>query len=313
MTAQADLDIAAFGEGLRRHLRAAIGAALVVGVVTAGLVAFWPARYHGAMVVVPVQGARGLGSLSGAASLLGANVELGSGGFNATRDVVAYLLTSRTVLLRAAVAPYAGAPVAVPIVGIDPGQAEPDRLVARLRRALRVSSSRETGFVTAAVRARDSGAVRAFLSAVIAESQGVFTAVAQAQARQLRLAQGMRADSARVALGHAEEELAEFDLRNRVVPSRSLLALQRARLERALGDAGRAWEQVTADLQAAEARELERAPALAVVEDLPAELAPMARQPVSRGLLAGLAAGLLWLLAMGTAELLKAAGVRRAA
>jgi hypothetical protein len=176
-----------------------------------------------------------------------------------------------------------------------------------------VTSSRETGFVTASVRARDSGAVRAFLAAVVAEAQAVFTSVAQAQARQLRLAQGLRADSASAELSRAEEALAAFDLRNRAVPPRSLLALQRNRLERAVADASRVWEQVTTDLQSAQARELERAPALAVVEGLPSALAPIPRRPLARGLLAGLGAALALLLVLATVDLVRAAGGRRAA
>lgn len=312
MTAQADFDVPSFLRGLRAHARVATVAFAIVAALAGTFFAFWPARFRGTVVVVPVQGARGLGGLSGAASLLGANVELGGGGFNATRDVVAYLMTSRTVLLSAAATPYAGRPLSEAIVGRAPREAEAEELLADLRRALRVTSSRETGFVTLSARARDSGAVRAFLGAVVSEAQSVFTSVAQSQARQLRLAQGLRADSARAELSRAEDALAAFDQRNRVVTPRSLLALQRARLERDVADAGRAWEQVTADLQSAQARELERAPALAVVEGLPAVLAPGARRPLARGLLAGLAAGLVLLLALATVDLVRAAGGRGA-
>lgn len=312
MTANADFDVSMILQGLRRHARLALGAFVGVAAITALAFALWPARYVGSVVLVPVQGARALGSLSGAASLLGASVELGGGGFTATRDVVAYLLTSRTVLLEAATTPFDGQPLSVAIVGRAPGEGEPERLLTDLRRALRVTSSRETGFVTATVRSRDSGAVRAFLETVVDEAQLVFTGVAQSQARQLRLAQGMRADSALAALTGAEEALAAFDLRNRVVPPRSLLALQRARLDRAVADAGRAWEQVTADLQAAQARELERAPALAVVEAIPRQLSPAARRPLARGLLAGMAVGLALMLVLTTVDLVRAMGERRA-
>jgi hypothetical protein len=129
-----------------------------------------------------------------------------------------------------------------------------------LRHALRVTTSKETGFVTMSVQAEDSGAVRAFLRSVSDQTQRLLAEVAKAQAGQLLRAQERRLDSASAELRRSED---------RLLTPRSRLSLDRARLERDMMDATRVYEQVVTDRQSAIARELEEAPAIAVVEPLP--------------------------------------------
>ncbi len=310
MTGRADasFDVPDILARLRLRILPAAGAGVVVAAVAALLFAVLPNRYRGTMVLVPVQGTRGLGNLSGAASsLLGAGVDLSGGGFTATRDVVSYLLASRTVLLAAAAAPHQGRPVSEAVVNRAPHAGDDDLLVRDLKRRFRITSSRETDFVTVTLQAPDSGAVRVLLTAMVGETQRVFAGVAQAQARQLRRAIGLRVDSARAALRRAEDALAQFDEQNRVVTPRSRLALGRARLERALGDATRVWESVTADEQGAQARELETAPALAVVEGLPDALVPPPRRVLFRSLLSGVLAAAFVFVVVGMRDLVRAA------
>jgi hypothetical protein len=145
------------------------------------------------------------------------------------------------------------------------------------------------------------------LGAIVDETQRVFASVAQSQARQLRRAMELRVDSAGAALRRAEDALAAFDERNRVVSPRSRLALERTRLEREVGDAARVWESVTAERQSAQARELETAPALAVVEQLPATIVAPPRRVVFRALLAGLLATLVVFLVVAVRDLARAA------
>src|SRR5262245_6462596 len=96
----------------RISVRRTVGAVLLLGMVAAGATAIWlqfqaPA-FRATAVVVPVGGQRSSISLPGVASLLGATIRPGSSGFEATQDVVAYLLRSRAVLMAVAAVPAGG-------------------------------------------------------------------------------------------------------------------------------------------------------------------------------------------------------------
>lgn len=301
--AEQSFEVRAILAAVARQSRILVLIGLVTAGVTAVVLALTPRKYEGTMVLVPVQGARAKAGLAGAASFLGGSIDLGSTGFDATRDVVAYLLRARTVLLAAAEKPYQGRPVAVPIVKREPKVGDEELLLRDLRYALRVTTSKETGFVTMSVRAVDSGAVRAFLGAVTDETQRLFAEVARSQARQLLRAQERRLDSASAELKRSEDRLLRFDEGNRLVATRSRLSLERARLERDVTDATRVYEQVVTDRQAAIARELEEAPAIAVVEPLPAVLPPKPRRMLFRSVLLGVSVSLAGLLVVVTREL----------
>jgi uncharacterized protein involved in exopolysaccharide biosynthesis len=283
------------------------GLLLLIGLVTAGVtalvLALTPRKYEGTMVLVPVQGARANAALAGAASFLGGSLDLGTSGFDATRDVVAYLLRARTVLLAVADQPYQGRPVAVAIVKRAPKVGDEELLLRDLRHALRVTTSKETGFVTMSVQAVDSGAVRAFLGAVTDQTQRLFAEVARSQARQLLRAQERRLDSASAELKRSEDRLLRFDEGNRLLTPRSRLSLERARLDREVLDATRVYEQVVTDRQSAIARELEEAPAIAVVEHLPVVMPPKPRRLLFRSILLGVAVAVVGLLVVVTGEL----------
>jgi uncharacterized protein involved in exopolysaccharide biosynthesis len=99
--------------------------------------------------------------------------------------------------------------------------------------------------------------------------------------------------------------LLQFDEGNRSLTPRSRLSLERARLERAATTAAQVHEQVTADRQSAIARELEEAPAIAVVEHLPQELFPKPKRVLFRALLVGLAIAVAGVLVGISGELLR--------
>jgi capsule polysaccharide export protein KpsE/RkpR len=301
--AESQFDVPGLLRAARAAGRLALLAGAAVGVVTALVLVLSPTTYQGNVVVVPVQNSRASAGLAGAASFLGGALDLGSTGFDATKDVVAYLLRSRSVLLVAAEEPYQGQPLAVAIARRQPEAGQEERLLSALRRALRVTTSRETGFVTMTLRARDSGAVRAFLQAVMNQTQRLFTEVAQAQARQMVRAQERRVDSSAAELARDEDALLRFDEGNRALTPRSRLSLTRTRLERRVTDAARAYDQATLDRQSAIARALEDAPALAVVERLADIIAPRPRRVLFRSLLLGSAAAGLVLLGLLAREL----------
>lgn len=307
--AEPEFEVRSILRAVGRYLRPFLVLVVLVMLVSAVVFAVWPTRYEGTMVLVPVQGQRAASSLASAASLLGTTLDIGSSGFDATRDVVAYLLRSRTVLLAAAATPYHGRPVSVPIVGREPKVGDEELLLSALRRKFRVTTSKETGFVTIVAQSGDSGAVRTFFRAVVGETQQLFAQVAQSQASELLRAQERRLDSAEAELRRAEDRLLRFDEGNRQVTPRSRLSLDRARLERGVTDAARVSEQVVADRQTAIARELEESPALAVVEDLPGLIPPQPRRVVFRALLLGLAVTVVGLLLLVTRELVRSSAL----
>lgn len=288
--------------------RLAATVALAVAVVTIVVQIVAPPSYRGSVVVVPVPGSRTSVGLNGAASLLN-GLDLGTTGFDATRDVVAYLLRSRTVLLKAAQEQVHGQSLAKIVADRELNPNDEEQLLTSLRRVVRVTTSKETGFVTVTVDVSDSAAMRAMIKSVVSETQGLFARVAQSQARQLLRAQERRLDSARATLKRVENELLAFDTRNRVVPPRSSLSLERARLERDVTEADRVYEKVTLDRQVAIARQLEDAPAIAVVEDLPTQIAPWPKQTVVWATLLGLAAGLASLMVILVYQLTRVSGV----
>ena len=301
--AEQSFEVRAILAAVARQSRTLLLIGLVTAAVTAVVLALAPRKYEGTMVLVPVQGPHASAALAGAASFLGGSLDLGSTGFDATRDVVAYLLRARTVLLAVAEQPYRGRPVAVAIVKREPKVGDEELLLRDLRHALRVTTSKETGFVTMSVQAVDSGAVRAFLGAVTDETQRLFAEVARSQARQLLRAQERRLDSASAELKRSEDRLLRFDEGNRVLTVRSRMSLERARLEREVSDATRVYEQVITDRQSAIARELEEAPAIAVVEPLPTVMPPKPRRLLFRSVLLGASVALVGLLVVVTREL----------
>src|SRR5262245_16328640 len=124
------LDVPGVLGAVRSAARPALAAGVVVGLVTAVVLLVSPVSYQGTVVVVPGRNSRATGGLAGAASLLGSTLDLGSSGFDATKDVVAYLLRSRSVLLVAAAEPYQGRPLAVVIARRDPQPGDEERLLA---------------------------------------------------------------------------------------------------------------------------------------------------------------------------------------
>src|SRR5215831_17688117 len=99
MTGPADreLEIRTLLRAIGRAGRVSLLVGAAAAVVAALVFAVLPSKYEGTLVVVPVPSARTGGGLNDAASLLGTTLQLGANGFDATRDVVAYLLRSRTV------------------------------------------------------------------------------------------------------------------------------------------------------------------------------------------------------------------------
>jgi hypothetical protein len=151
----------------------------------------------------------------------------------------------------------------------------------------------------------DSAMARALVWEAIGVTRRIFRQIAQAQATELVLAQEQRLDSAEIALKTAETRLLHFDRRNRIVPERSQLSLDRVRLERDVAQAAEVRQLVQADRQSAIARQLEQAAAVAIVEDLPADLPRRSKRTALRSALAALAVGVAGAIGVGLLALLR--------
>lgn len=278
------------GQWSVRRIVALIG---IVGLVASLGTALWlvvrAPKFRVAVSVVPVGGQRSSISLPGVASILGSSLRTGSSGFEATQDVVAYLFRSRTVLIAVAGTPYGTTTLgeAATTEPVEPGSEE--ELLRKLRRLLRVTHSKETGFVTLEAEGSDSAIVRRLLTEMLRVTREVFVDVAQTQATDLLAAQERRLDSANAMLRLREGRLIAFDERNRLIPDRSRLWVERSRLERELNDAVQVQQLVQTDRQNAIARQLEQSPALAVVESVPDVIAPRAKRVLFRSVLMGMA------------------------
>ena len=267
------------------------GAALGTFLISAAWTWLQSPRYQAMAVVVPVAGQRSTLSLPGVASFLGSSFAPGPASFEATQDVVAYLLRSGPVLMAVAERRVGDQTVGEALTDFPVTPANQDRILRELRRKLRVTQARETGFVTVAVELRDSAVARAIVAEALAETGRVFREVAQAQATELLRAQDRRLDSANSTLRQTENRLLDFDLRNRVIPDRSRLSQERGRLVRQLDEATQVQQLVQADRQSAIARQLEQSPAIAVVEGLPPVIPPRAKRILFRATVLSLAVG----------------------
>lgn len=269
--------------------------------VTSAVILLTPETWVAPVVMTTVSASRSGLPLSGAASLLAGGLGLNSGGLTSTPAIVSYLLTSRSVLDSAARQDHGGRWLAEAVTGDDDLHTlRPEAVVRELRRPIRVTHSKETGFIALQVQSRDSSAARALAERVVALTQRTFIELQQSQARQLRAAQERRLDSARRVLRAAEDRLLAFEQQNRVIPPNSHLSYEHERLNRVRGYAQQAYEGAMTDNQTALARELENVPAVVVVEGPPAILPAKERQTVLRSLLVFLvvaAAGFLSLLA----------------
>jgi len=278
----------------------------VTGLLAAIALLLQSDRYRAVMVVVPVAGPRtGLSLPGGVANLLGSAGRGSSGDFEATPEVIRYLLRSRSVLMTIGRRPFREGTLASALTGAT-ADAEHEEVVLReFRKELRVTTDPETGFVSVSTELADSALARALVGEAIGETSRVFRQIAQAQATELLQAQDLRLDSANAGLRRAESRLLEFDLQNRVVPDRSRLSMERARLSRQVDEAVQVQQLVQTDRQGAIARQLEQAAAVAIVEGLPESLPRRSKRILFRSGLLALAVGTLLGVAIASVKLLR--------
>lgn len=299
---------------MMRRLTPKLGWVALAAALSAGAAAVVIARgedtYVAPVVMTTVSAPRSGLPLSGAASLLAGGLGLNAGGLTSTPAVVSYLLTSRSVLDTAARHDLRGRWLAEAVTGRELRAERPEAVVRALRKPIRVTHSKETGFISMQVESRDSAAARALADRVVELTQRTFIELQQSQARQLRAAQARRLDSARRVLRTAEDRVLGFELRNRVIPPNTRLSYEHERLDRARSHAQQSYEAAMTDNQAALARELENVPAVVLVEGLPAALPIKERETMLRALLVGLVVGAVGFLGLLVWELFRGAPSR---
>jgi hypothetical protein len=264
---------------LARHKRRLLLATiLVTGVSFVLLVLFKKRQYRAEVVIVTVSQSEGGSGLAGvAASLSGA----GPGpGFLIIPELLTQLATSRRVLLEVGesqIAERGGATVVAALTGNT--AAMPSHLVERrMHQFVSAALERRTGLITIMVAHRDSALARLAVNRVVDAVSRVAVTTARAQAAEERAGQELRVDSAGRTLEEREKELIAFARANRVVTPYSLAALERDRLVRNVGLAQQVYSAAVNDREAARARELERTPAVVVVDPIPRQLRPLPRR-----------------------------------
>lgn len=262
---------------LVRGWRAVLVVLLVVWavVLTVGLVRGHQWRAQAALSTVSSSRALPVTGLGGglAASLLGAGGT--GGGVQLTPGFVVQLARMEGVLYNVGVrpSPVGEGRVVDRLARKAPGeQVGTNDVVKTMREHLTAQFDNQTGVITLRVAHQDSALARAVLQQLIDAVSATFREASRSQARQIRLAQQRRVDSAEERLREAEQRLREFVDRNRVVTQYSPEYVRRQEIERDVATADAMYTQALADRDAAAAKELEETPAVVVIDPPPPEL-----------------------------------------
>jgi len=272
-------------------------AALLSGLLAAGIAALLPVKYQAVVVLSTVQSNRAQGLAS---QLLGAAA---NGSLQATPALVVRLTQLQSVLLPVAAArTKSGELLIEALSGKVAARLSTARTLKEMRRAVTSSYDRETGLVTLQVVHKDSALARQFVGLTVEHVRRVFVDASRAQGRQMRVAMEARVDSANSQLRHSEQRLSSFLSANRALAAYASAQAQRQQLDRDITLSQTIYQTVVTDREQAIAKELEDAPAVVVLDPLPPSLptAPrgMAAYFVFGALLGGTLAG-AWLFLSG--------------
>jgi uncharacterized protein involved in exopolysaccharide biosynthesis len=264
-----------------------------------------PRRYEAALALTTIASTRGVSSLTQAfpASLLSG---LTSTGLQPTPALIVRLVRSRTAVNEVAhsIVPGRGATVAQLIGKLKPDAPDYDVYRAVVR-SMSVELDRESGLLLLSVTHRDSALARFVASRIVESASRAFRTAAQAQAHEVRQSQQARVDSAVRQLRRAEELQAAFSRQNRVVTPYSAVAVENARLERAVNLAQTVYTQVVSEREAAIGKELEETPSVVVVDPMPRQLVPVSRGTVTKTLLASAVVFMVLTFALIAADLVR--------
>lgn len=236
------------------------------------------------------------GALAGIASQLG-GLQLTT---QSNALLLGDLLRTEAVLRRAARATYPWLGAHVPLAVVYRLDGKPEGLrdlltVRRLRRFLSTDVNIRTGIVAFSVQARTPELALALAETLLVALNEANIGLRQARAAAERSFSGERAEDARAELTRAEDELAEFYARNRIVDAPTL-QMEETRLRRAADMAQQLYIQLRLQQEQAAIQAVRNTPAISIVDRplLPARKSwPKRRLAVVAGLFAGLAIGLV--------------------
>jgi uncharacterized protein involved in exopolysaccharide biosynthesis len=302
-----DANIEGFVALILEHWRS-LFLTVVAAVFLSGF-AMWsliPREYEARMTLATVTSSRMSQLPSGLAALSGLT---GLESLRLTPELIAWLATSRRVLLEVARSPMPGDSntlLADRVTGGSMEDATPRKLERAIRDLLDVSVDRRVGLLTISVIHRDTALARLVLDRVVSATSRAFSETARAQATEQRKGQDARVQATATQLARAESALVDFASANRLVTDYSPAMVERQRLERLIQVAQQSYMQAATEREEAVARELEQTPALVAVDSPPSVLPRAPRFIAIRGVTAGIAAGFILLVVIVLRE-----GLRR--
>lgn len=271
--------------------RLVVGGALATGLVVGLISLSTPRKYVAAIRVAAVTPSRlptgGGGGL--VASLAGLS---GSGGLQVTPSLVAEFLRLDGVLLDVGKSKLPnGRTLVAQLTNEEYGPQELYKVPLVLNQIIGTNVSRETGLITLSATSTDSALARTLVDRLLGEASRRFILAAQAQARQLRVAQENRVEDAERRLRIAREEYRAFRDANRTIAQYSPTSVNLARLEQNQVIAQQVYTTAVADKESAVAKELEQTPVVVVVDPVPPQLRPQPRRTLLRAVLGVVLAG----------------------
>lgn len=272
---------------VEKRRRIVVGS-ILVALATAAFVASTPRKHKAELSLTPVVSNKSTTALGGIAALAGASINTG---YQLTPARMVELLQSRTVLAgvgKSQVTPATRETVIERFLGEKYTRNDEEEIEKHLERLLSVSTNKETGTVTLAVKHRDTLLARVVASRIVDSASQIFVRTSKAQAQQLRIAQEGRVDAARAQLSRAEERRREFNFSNRAVPGFSAAAIERERVNREVQLAEQVYLQAATDRESAYARELEATPTVVVQDPLPPVLPKVRKRLALKTAIAGL-------------------------
>jgi uncharacterized protein involved in exopolysaccharide biosynthesis len=280
----------------RVHWKSVAGFGLLGAVVATVTVLLLPPRFSaGASFQAenPTPAALG-GGLAGLASQIG-GLQLTT---QSNALLLGDLLQTEAVLRRVARATYPWEGSQAPLATVYRLDDKPDGLrdmltVRRLRKALATDVNIRTGVVGFSVQARTPQLALALAETLLVALNEANIALRQTRAAAEQTFSGERAEDARAELTRAEDALADFYQRNRIINSPTL-QMEETRLRRVADMAQQLYIQLRLQQEQAAVQAVRNTPAISVVDPpiLPAKKSwPKRRAGVMAGLVVGLALG----------------------
>jgi uncharacterized protein involved in exopolysaccharide biosynthesis len=264
-----------------------LGTALVCGLAVVGYLLTRPRKFEAAVTVAPIPNSKQLNLPAGlAGSLLGAATNTG---LQATPIFVARLARLTSVLNAVALTRVPGDSthfIIERVVDQPLAEIRPHMYATEIDKVLLTTVDRESGTVTLRVVLPDSALARTTVNTLVAAVRRTFARTNKSQGSELREAQVTRVDSASRQLKQAQAALVDFNSSNRVVQPFSAVWVEGQRLQSNVQVAQSVYTAAVSDLQSAQGKELEDAPALVILDSVPAFLPPRSRGTVSFGIIA---------------------------